>query len=303
MRMTQALPSTGGIVTVGNALPATTGTVTTYRVRRTCAGAADEMDDVAFEPGRPAATKVLRPRARRTRADIQQDKSPRIRASETRKVRYRGRETYCGDVPMTRLHYKLVAGDSLLECDFVIVTDATEDDLIDVQSQPEPLAIYVNGRKRKWTPDYLIRRHGFGAELVEVKNLSWLRPSDPVKAAGRRAWLEACAASARARGFAFRLLTEQEIRVEPRLSNAYLMHRHLGPFVDQGLLTTSIMALASLPKQATVADLGRAIENPLGALEMAIRLDRRGYIRLDRSAMFSPHSKFVINNSVLREPK
>lgn len=288
---------------VANGLSAhASGSVTTYHVRRIETSSVDETDDLVpniCTPLMPEKRAARQPR--RSRTEIQEKKSPRLRGSETKKVRYRGRETYCGDVPMTRLRYKLVAGDSLLECDFVIVTDATEDDLIDVQSQPAPLAIYVEGHELKWTPDYLIRRVGFTAELVEVKNLSWLRPSDPSLAAYRRAWVDACAV-ARSQGFTFRLLTEQEIRVEPRLSNAYLTHRHLGPFVDEGLLMKAVMALPSLMAQATVADLGSAIDNPLRAIECAIRLDRQGYIRLDRSTVFSSASTFT-NSQAEREPQ
>jgi len=296
VRDTPAHLLSGDIAPAGDTSPASSGSVTTYRVRP-IAGPSVEAEDFRCE----APTPVVRPeipkkkRFTRTRADIQSEKSSRIRGSETRKVRHRGRETYCGDVPMPRLQYKLVSGDSLLECDFVIVTDATEDDLIDVQSQPKPLAIFVDGRKRKWRPDYLIRRQGFAAELIEVKYLQWLHSKNPVKAAERRAWLSACAAAARENGFVFRLLTEQEIRVEPRLSNAYLAHRHLGPFIDKSLLMKAILALPSLTHEPTVAKLGQAIDAPLRALEMAIRLDRLNFVRLDRSAVYSANSRFLIN--------
>lgn len=141
-----------------------------------------------------------------------------IKGSEKRKIRTGRRDGFVADVPVSRLGGKLVSADSMLEADFVLVTDAYEDDFTDIVSQPFTLTIFVNGRWRKWTPDYLIKRKVRFDEIVEVKILSWLYHSEPAKRLLAQERLMAMRAAAEERGCKFRLVTEDEIRVQPRRS-------------------------------------------------------------------------------------
>lgn len=72
-----------------------------------------------------SAKKKRRARRRNPRHEL-------IRGSEVRKIRHRGRTGYAGDVPMTRLRGKVVSGDSYLEFDFALVTDAQDDDIVNM---------------------------------------------------------------------------------------------------------------------------------------------------------------------------
>ena len=161
-------------------------------------------------------------------------------------------------------------------------------------SQPEPLDIFWEERWTTWTPDFLIERTAGPRELVEVKPLDQARPTDPIKAARAAARFEACRVAARKAGYLFRLATEQEIRVQPLLFNSKLILRHTGPFFDRGLILKAMLALPTLPSTPIVKDLGSAIGNPGAALEIAIRLDRLGHIRINRSEKFSKLSTFCV---------
>jgi hypothetical protein len=156
------------------------------------------------------------------------------------------------------------------------------------------VSIWVDGRKRTWTPDFLvIRRAGFN-ELVEVKYLSWLYHRVLEKRVLARARLQAMAGAARERNCELRVLTEDEIRIQPRLANARLIHRHCSRQVNKAQLVAALTALARLPYHADVSALQRALGEDDGkhALALAIRLERMGHIRIDRKNPYTPRSCF-----------
>jgi hypothetical protein len=216
-----------------------------------------------------------------------------IRGSESREIRTGRRRGYVGDVPMTRLGGKLVSGESLLELDFLIVTDAFECDFVDIIAQPFSTDIMAGTRKRTWTPDFLIRRRTGFDELVEVKHLNWLYHTDLAKRALARARCQAMAAVARERNCTFRLITEEEIRVQPRLINAKLIHRHCSPLAPKADLIRAIFALTHLPDDSRVCALAEVLGDfEAQALVLAIRLERAGHIRLDRHSQYTRQSRF-----------
>lgn len=252
-----------------------------------------ESDSVAPRKPPPPLQESKSP-AKKKRADRRNPRHELIRGSEARKIRHRGRTGYSGDVPMTRLRGKVVSGEGYLELDFALATDAQDDDIVAMVAQPLTLEIKLNGRRCKWTPDFLIERRAGPRELVEVKPLAKIRAKDPDKNAEARERLEACRVAAEEAGYLFRLATEQEIRIDPMLYNARLIHRHNGPFADNALLLKAILALGTLGPSPTVADLGAVVGQRSAAIELAIRLDRLGHLRLDRTRRIGRSTVFEL---------
>ncbi|CUT09715.1 hypothetical protein BF49_0795 [Bradyrhizobium sp.] len=211
-----------------------------------------------------------------------------IKGAVARKIRTGRHDHYVGDVPMTRLNGKLVSGDSLLEIDALFLLDY-DGGFEDVVAQPFTIEIEVRGRVRRWTPDFLIVRKDRQDELVEVKILSWLYHSDPAKAALARARLDALRSACSRRGFSFMLLTEDEIRVEPRLYNAHIAHRHNGAHVPPSSIVIGLSALAAAPATLTINEFAHLIAplHPIHGLGLAVRLERLGHIRIDRRTRYS----------------
>ncbi|MRI57111.1 hypothetical protein D8770_24610 [Methylobacterium sp. DB1607] len=271
-----------------------------YAVRRR--SRTDQIpDDVVLGPtfAAPAPDAkpehVVRPERRgRHRKPIWQRLPDLIRGTEVRKVRRRGHTGYTGEVPMTRLRGKVLSAESCLETDFLIITDAQDDDIVDMTAHPLTLTIISEGRPYSWTPDFRIVRSTGVRELVEVKPLTKVRPIDPAKRAKAAARLEACRAAARAAGYTFRLVTEQEIRVQPLLYNAKLIHRHMHGYACRHSIMKAILALPDLSPSATVTALGSALNEPIAALAIAVRLDRLGHIRLDRGGPLSRSTTFTV---------
>jgi hypothetical protein len=211
-----------------------------------------------------------------------------IKGAEARKVRTGREDHYVGDVPMTRLNGKLVSGDSLLEIDALLLIDY-DGNFEDVVAQPFTIEIKVGERVRRWTPDFHIVRTDRQDDLVEVKILSWLYHTDPAKAALARKRLDAMTAACAQRGYSFMLLTEDEIRVEPRLYNAHMAHRHNGQLTPPSAIVLGLSALAAAPDTLTIRDFAELIAplHPIHALGLAVRLERLGHVRIDRRSRYS----------------
>lgn len=211
-----------------------------------------------------------------------------IKGAEARKVRTGREDHYVGDVPMTRLNGKLVSADSMLEFDALVIIDY-DGDFEDVVAQPFTINIQVGDRLRRWTPDFRIVRKDRRDDLVEVKILSWLYHKDPAKAAIARKRLDAMTSASETHGYSFMLLTEDEIRVEPRLYNANMAHRHNGQLTPNSSIVIGLSALAIAPETLTIRDFAALIAplHPIQGLGLAVRLERLGHIRIDRRSRYS----------------
>jgi hypothetical protein len=235
------------------------------------------------------ASHGIRGTARRSKPGQYRAKTHRlIKGAEERKVRTGRRDHFVGDVPMTRLNGKLVSGESLLEIDALTVRDF-DGGFHDVIAQPFKTSLLVGSKERRWTPDFLFLNSCWAHEVVEVKMLSWLYHKDPAKAALAKKRLEAMEAACAKLGFTFSLLTEDEIRVEPRLYNAKMAHRHCGPFVPESSIVLGLSALAAAPQTITIREFSNMIAplHPIHGLGLAIKLERLGHVRIDRREKYS----------------
>ena len=107
--------------------------------------------------------------------------------------------------------------ESLLERDAILVTEY-DPSVLSYQEQPCVVTYYdARGTVREYTPDLKIERES-GETFNEVK------PSRKLAKPDLRAKLEAIALRMQERKQSFRILTELEIRREPRYSNVARIH-------------------------------------------------------------------------------
>lgn len=217
-----------------------------------------------------------------------------LRGSESRRIRTRSRRSYTGDVPMSRIGYKVVSGESLLELDFLLLVDDVMHDLRDVVSQPFELRIGPADASTGWMPDFLLDLVHGGGELVEVKTEEALHPEDPAKRAAAMFRVDAMRKAAAEAGYRFRLATEREIRIQPRLDNARLVHRAMSPFFSDRDMIAADLAFAGLEGELSVSALSRRLPTHLRpfALPLALRLERTGRLAFDRRLAIGPDSRF-----------
>jgi len=99
--------------------------------------------------------------------------------------------------------------ESTLERDFVSLM-AFDPGVTDIEEQPVRIDFEDDeGRKRHYTPDYLVHRNGAPPLLAEIKPSKFLTPDLEPK-------FEAAQSYAAARGWEFEVWTEKDIRT-PRL--------------------------------------------------------------------------------------
>lgn len=230
----------------------------------------------------------LHPRQRR--------KHESIRGAASRTIRGRGRDIYTSDIPLSRLGNLMASGEGMLESDAWLVIDFAFDDLTGFVAQPFPIFIDIFGQRHKWTPDALLYRSEQPI-FVEVKPLEVVHPDPqkyPEKAAEAKARFAAMRLAATDYDAGFLLLTEVEVRVEPRFYNAQMMFRAINAHIPDSLVLKAADALASLPLDTTVSALSPALgEHSASTVLVACLLDRRNLVRLDRSAPFSTSSRLV----------
>jgi hypothetical protein len=146
-----------------------------------------------------------------------------------------------------------IGHESLLERDFVTLC-RFDPDVRGIEEQPVTINwIDINGRRRRYTPDYRVIRRS-GAEIVEVKYRSdlWTKWTD------YRPGFVAARDWAVARGMRFRIVTERQIRT-PKLSNA----RRLLPRIDEPVsaeITNHILGVIGRLQPISLSD---AIEHAI----------------------------------------
>jgi len=195
-------------------------------------------------------------------------------------------------VPMIRIGSKVVAFESLLEMDWLVVTDAFDFDITDVEHQPTVIEYFYDGKHRAWIPDFRVSRKATTRrELVEVKTWKHMHPRDNYEGAWRRGLMRARARAARQAHYDFRLCTDAEIRVQPRLKNALLVGA-AAKHCSREMFQFAIESVLRLPHKSSVADLQSLVGPGHDAFGMALHLAWNGLIRLDPSVAWSRETAF-----------
>lgn len=194
---------------------------------------------------------------------------------------------------MMRLEQKLIGARSLLALDFLTVIDAFTKDIASIVDQPAALTVNVRGEAKEWEPDYAIAHKDGRRDLVMVRTVGWLMKRDPDYAAWMRDFVDAMTRAAKRAGYGFRLVTEEQIRIQPRFSNAKLLRRHVVSYRSSDGEIAAIDALADLPGKSSVAELQAQLGDRFDAFVLALRLDWLGHLDMDRRTPFRRTSSFM----------
>lgn len=165
--------------------------------------------------------------------------------------------------------------ESALERDFVTVTSFVVPSAI-IQPQPVTIHFEDGGRRRRYTPDFLVRHSG-GSELIEVKYEQDLKAQQSALACA----FQAAEHWARERNLSFRVVTERDIR-GCLLDNAKrLLPLRLLPL--DGRTAMLLLTHAYTLGHPTFGNLSVAIANRRFALATIWRLIARGSLLVDLS--------------------
>ena len=184
--------------------------------------------------------------------------------------------------------------ESMIEMDWLIVTDTFLRALCGIDAQPCIVGYFFDGKHRKWIPDFRTTvRNAARRTLVEVKTLEHLYPEDPELKVLRRAKWAAIERAAINEGYGFALYTENEIRVQPRLANAMLSSAVVNRFFPKNRLQAGIDGVLKLPNGSSILDLERLIGGRGDGVDVAIYLAWQGLIRLAPQREWGWETTFV----------
>lgn len=134
-----------------------------------------------------------------------------------RKVITRSGRGYRGKFPSLKLG-RLVHWESLVERDLILHLEY-DPDIEHYQEQPCVIDYYDDkGKSRKYYPDFLVRRVDDSEALLEAK------PAAKVRSPKLRAKLAAIALRMEEKNHQFRVMTDTEIRRQPRFDNLSRIH-------------------------------------------------------------------------------
>lgn len=210
------------------------------------------------------------------------------------------RDNYTGAVQIARCGWRGIPFESMIEMDWLIVTNAFLHALCGIDAQPCIVEYFFDGTHRQWIPDFGVDLHTESHRiLVEVKTLLELYPENPDEAAHVRAKWAAIERAAIEQGYGFALYTENEIRIRPRLDNATLTSAVVTRFFPKERLQAGIDAVLKLPHGSSVEDIERLIGRRGDGLDVAIHLAWQGLIRLSPRRVWDWETTFVCTRKPL----
>jgi hypothetical protein len=170
--------------------------------------------------------------------------------------------------------------ESSLERDFLVLLDF-DPTVVDVRGQPIRID-YVDsvGRSRHYTPDFLVEYDEGDVVLYEVKYRSTLREEWALlkpKFRGARKY-------AKARGWRFSIITDQEIRGTAMLANARFLRPYRDRPRDEGIeehLVRTLAILGEVTPEALLVAAYRSLENRMMAVPWLWRLVALNRIHAD----------------------
>ena len=179
---------------------------------------------------------------------------------------------------------RMIACESALEKDAVLLFEFSPG-VVSIEEQPEKIHFYVNGEQHTYFPDFaVVLVHG---EIIHVE----VKPASKLRKRALRERLAHIAKHYASKNRSFRLLTDTEIRVEPRLSNLKLLsyhHRTCDP--DGSRISDWVSQLTILPARTVAGAIA-----VLGDEAKVYRLIASGHISCDLSEPIVPQSKITIN--------
>lgn len=170
--------------------------------------------------------------------------------------------------------------ESSLERDFLVILDFDRT-VVDVRGQPLRID-YVDGagRRRHYTPDFLVEYDAGDFALYEVKYRSTLREEWPLL----KPKFRAARKFAREKGWRFSIITDQEIRGTAMLANARFLRPYRDRPRDEGIeehLVRTLAILGEVTPEALLVAAYSSIENRMMAAPWLWRLVATGRVNAD----------------------
>jgi TnsA endonuclease N terminal len=137
--------------------------------------------------------------------------------AESRKITNKGAKKVIGKFPSLKMG-QIVWWESQLEQDYIFLLEF-DPDVLYFKEQPLSILYELNGKGRRYTPDFLVERSN-KRQLVEVK------PEEHITKNENLLLFRAVTPIIRREGYEFLVASDRQIRVQPRLRNIKLLTKY-----------------------------------------------------------------------------
>lgn len=200
---------------------------------------------------------------------------------KARKVVTRSGRGFRGYFPSKKLN-RMVEWESILERDAIYLFEHSPG-VVSYQEQPSLVYYEIDGEMRKYFPDFeLVLANG---ELVHVE----VKPEAMLSSEKLSKKLTAIAQTYAARKFTFRVLTDTEIRREPRLHNLKLLSRFKAHTTDNQIDQQKAELIMSANQEVTVSELYEALGQ-----SNTLKLIADQFLQCDLEQSFESKNNFAV---------
>lgn len=135
----------------------------------------------------------------------------------TRKIRNTRSKKIIGKFPSVKMN-EIVWWESQIERDYIYLLEI-DPDVISYKSQPFFLNYMKEGKTRKYTPDFWVKRTNF-EQVIEVK------PAEKISSEKNQDLWRNIMPLCEEKGWEFIVVTDKMIRVQPKLDNIKLLYKY-----------------------------------------------------------------------------
>lgn len=200
---------------------------------------------------------------------------------KARKVVTRSGRGFRGYFPSKKLN-RMVEWESILERDAIYLFEHSPG-VVSYQEQPSLVYYEIDGEMRKYFPDFeLVLANG---ELVHVE----VKPEAMLSSEKLSMKLTAIAQAYASRQFTFRVLTDTEIRREPRLHNLKLLSRFKAHTTDNQIDQQKAELIMSANQEVTVSELYEALGQ-----SNTLKLIADQFLQCDLEQSFESKNNFAV---------
>lgn len=189
----------------------------------------------------------------------------------------------------------IVMWESQLERDYIYLLEI-DPDVVAYYGQPFTIAYDLKNRRKKYTPDFLVDRR-CSKQVVEVKPKSKVESfiKSDCEASRRHRFLgirNFCSLN----DLNFAVVTEETIRVQPRLDNIKLLYRYARINLPWSIYTDCLDYFQKV-KISTISETGRSLKETGVTQSSLLKLLWTGFLLTDLMQPISPQSSIQLSLS------
>lgn len=204
---------------------------------------------------------------------------------KTRKITNTRSLKVIGKFPSLKMN-TTVMWESQLERDYIYLLEI-DTDIVAYCEQPFTIAYDRHNRRKKYTPDFLVERK-CSKQVVEVKPKS--KVESFVKSDRFLGIRNFCSSN----GLEFAIMTEETIRVQPRLDNIKLLYKYSRVDLPWSIYTDCLNYFQKV-KISTILETDKSLKGRGVTQSSLLKLLWNGFLLTDLMQPISPHSSIQLS--------